>query len=133
MPRSLQWRRSALNGTAALLARQIQNGCVESFYGRLHDELPNETLFLSIAHARVETSAWIEDYNRERAQGAFGYRTPAGLAADWIGNGLLRYALRAPLRKPSLQPPRCLKQLFGSNTSWRKWKSRNRRRCSPSI
>jgi putative transposase len=32
----------------------MQNGYVESFKGRTRDELLNETLFLSLAHARVE-------------------------------------------------------------------------------
>ena len=32
----------------------MQNGYVESFNGRMRDELLNETLFLSLAHARVE-------------------------------------------------------------------------------
>jgi transposase InsO family protein len=31
----------------------MQNGYVESFNGRMRDELFNETLFLSMAHARV--------------------------------------------------------------------------------
>ncbi|WP_238401852.1 hypothetical protein, partial [Altererythrobacter sp. C41] len=35
-------------------------------------------------------------------------------------NGLLRYALRAPLRSPLLQPRSCAKQPPGSNPSWRK-------------
>jgi putative transposase len=37
--------------------RPMQNGYVESFNGRMRDELLNETLFLSLAHARVETAA----------------------------------------------------------------------------
>ena len=44
--------------------RPMQNGYVESFNGRMRDELLNETLFLSLAHARVEIAAWVEDYNR---------------------------------------------------------------------
>ena len=37
--------------------RPMQNGYVESFNGRMRDELLNETLFLSMAHARVEIAA----------------------------------------------------------------------------
>lgn len=37
--------------------RPMQNGYVESFNGRMRDELLNETLFLSMAHARVEIVA----------------------------------------------------------------------------
>ncbi|MCV0384558.1 MAG: aldehyde dehydrogenase family protein, partial [Erythrobacter sp.] len=35
-------------------------------------------------------------------------------------NGLLRYALRAPLRSPLLQPRSCATKRLGSNPSWRK-------------
>jgi putative transposase len=35
-------------------SKPMQNGYVESFNGRMRDELLNETLFLSMADARVE-------------------------------------------------------------------------------
>ena len=62
--------------------KPMQNGYVESFNGRMRDELLNETLFLSLAHARVEIAAWVEDYNRERPHSALGYETPAAFAAE---------------------------------------------------
>ncbi|NCP24493.1 MAG: IS3 family transposase [Erythrobacter sp.] len=62
--------------------KPIQNGFCESFNGRMRDELLNETLFLSLAHARVEIAAWVEDYNRERPHSALGYATPAAFAAE---------------------------------------------------
>ncbi|WP_170004130.1 IS3 family transposase [Pseudopontixanthobacter vadosimaris] len=62
--------------------RPMQNGYVESFNGRMRDELLNETLFLSMAHARVEIAAWVEDYNRERPHSSLGYATPAAFAAE---------------------------------------------------
>lgn len=37
--------------------------CVENFNGRMRGELLNEALFMSLAHARVEIAAWVEDYN----------------------------------------------------------------------
>jgi len=46
--------------------RPMQNGYVESFNGRMRDELLNETLFTSLAHARVKIAAWVEDYNGDR-------------------------------------------------------------------
>ena len=61
--------------------KPMQNGYVESFNGRMRDELLNETLFLSIDHARVEIAAWVEDYNRERPHSSLGYETPAAFAA----------------------------------------------------
>ena len=49
--------------------------------GRMRGELLNETLFLSMAHARVEIAAWVEDYNRERPHSSLEYETPAAFAA----------------------------------------------------
>jgi putative transposase len=57
----------------------MQNGYIESFNGRMRDELLNEALFLSLDHARVVISAWAEDYNQERPLSSFGHDTPAAL------------------------------------------------------
>jgi putative transposase len=62
--------------------KPMQNGYVESFNGRMRDELLNETLFMSLADARVEIAAWVEDYNRERPHSSLGYATPAAFAAE---------------------------------------------------
>lgn len=62
--------------------RPMQNGYVESFNGRMRDELLNETLFLSLDHARVVIAAWAEDHNQERPHSALGYETPAAFAAE---------------------------------------------------
>lgn len=62
--------------------KPMQNGYVESFNGRMRDELLNETLFLSLDHARVVISAWAEDYNQERPHSSLGYETPAAFAAE---------------------------------------------------
>ncbi|MGB3722012.1 MAG: IS3 family transposase [Pacificimonas sp.] len=62
--------------------KPMQNGFCESFNGRMRDELLNETLFLSMAHARVEIAAWVDDYNRERPHSSLGYTTPAAFAAE---------------------------------------------------
>lgn len=40
-----------------------KNGYVESFNGRMRDELLNETLFLSLDHARVVIAAFTAEYN----------------------------------------------------------------------
>ena len=54
-----------------------QNGFVESFNGRLRDELLNETLFKSLPHARAVLEAWRHDYNEERSHQSLADRTPA--------------------------------------------------------
>jgi len=43
--------------------KPIQNAFIESFNGRLRDEFLNETLFSSLAHARVMLANWRADYN----------------------------------------------------------------------
>lgn len=40
--------------------KPMQNGYVESFNGRMHDKLLNESLFIGLARSAV--SAWAEDY-----------------------------------------------------------------------
>ena len=58
----------------------MQNGFVESFNGRMRDELLNETMFRNLAHARVVIPAWATDYNTERPHSALNYQTPADYA-----------------------------------------------------
>jgi putative transposase len=53
---------------------------IESFNGRLRDELLNETLFPSLHHARVTLAAWRTDYNTERPHSRLGWQTPAAFA-----------------------------------------------------
>ena len=53
---------------------------VESFNGRMREELLNETMFRNLAHARVVITAWATDYNTERPHSALDYQTPADYA-----------------------------------------------------
>ncbi len=62
--------------------KPMQNGYVESFNGRMRDELLNESLFLDLDHARQLISAWIADYNTARPHSSLGYQTPAAYAED---------------------------------------------------
>ena len=55
----------------------MQNGFIESFNGRLRDELLNETLFTSLAQARVATALWRADYNTARPHAALAHQPPA--------------------------------------------------------
>jgi len=57
--------------------KPTQNAFIESFNGRLRDELLNETLFVSLAHARVALDAWKDDYNTVRPHGSIGNVPPA--------------------------------------------------------
>ncbi len=44
--------------------KPMQNGYIESFNGRMRDELLNESLFLDLDQARQLIAAWVADYNR---------------------------------------------------------------------
>jgi len=58
-----------------------QNGYIESFNGRLRDELLNSESFGSLEEARVVLEDWRVAYNRERPHSALGYKTPEAFAA----------------------------------------------------
>ena len=62
-----------------------QNGHNESFNGRLRDELLNETLFRSLAHARAELEARRRDYNERRPHSGLGWMTPRDYASTFYG------------------------------------------------
>ena len=62
-----------------------ENGYVESFNGRLRDELLNRELFLSVPEARYVLDEWREDYNCRRPHGSLNWRTPAAFAASLAG------------------------------------------------
>ena len=63
--------------------KPAQNAFIESFNGRLRDELLNETLFRSLPQARVVLEAWRRDYNAERPHSSLGWQTPLAFAAHW--------------------------------------------------
>ena len=44
--------------------KPVQNAFIESFNGRLRDEFLNETLFTSLAQARIALEEWRRDYKR---------------------------------------------------------------------
>lgn len=60
--------------------KPMQNGFVESFNGRMRDELLNETMFRNIAHARAVIRTWATDFNETRPHSALGYQTPKAFA-----------------------------------------------------
>jgi putative transposase len=60
--------------------RPMQNGYIESFNGRMRDELLNESLFIDLDQARQLISNWAVDYNTARPHSSLGYKTPAAYA-----------------------------------------------------
>ena len=57
--------------------KPTQNAFIESFNGRLRDELLNEEVFDSLADARKKLAMWRYDYNNVRPHSALGGSTPA--------------------------------------------------------
>jgi putative transposase len=60
--------------------KPMQNGYIESFNGRMRDELLNESLFIDLDQARKLIDAWVTDYNTARPHSSLGYKTPAPYA-----------------------------------------------------
>ena len=54
-----------------------ENGYVESFNGKMRDELLNGEIFDTILEAQVVTEAWRKEYNTIRPHSSLGYRAPA--------------------------------------------------------
>ena len=63
--------------------KPTQNAFIESFNGRLGDELLNETPLPSLAHARATLADWRDDYNIDRPHSGIGWQTPNEYAAIW--------------------------------------------------
>ncbi len=61
--------------------RPMQNGYIESFNGRMRDELLNESLFVNLDQVRQLIGAWVIDYNTARPHSSLDYKTPAAYAA----------------------------------------------------
>jgi putative transposase len=54
-----------------------ENGYIESFNGKMRDELLNGEIFDTILEARVITERWRKTYNTVRPHSSLGYRPPA--------------------------------------------------------
>ena len=67
--------------------KPMQNGYVESFNGRMRDELLNESLFFGLDHARSAIAEWVDDYNTFRPHSSLGYQTPAAYAGTIAATG----------------------------------------------
>jgi transposase InsO family protein len=61
-----------------------ENGYIESFHGRLRDELLNRELFYSVKEAKVLVENWRLEYNHHRPHSSLDYKTPAQFAATCI-------------------------------------------------
>ncbi len=73
-----------------------ENGYVESFIGKLRDELLNGEIFYTLREAQVLVERWRQHYNRVRPHSSLGYRPPAPEATEPGPSGF------APLSRPAL-------------------------------
>jgi len=54
-----------------------ENGYIESFNGKLRDELLNREIFTTLTEAKVLIAEWRKEYNQVRPHSARGYKPPA--------------------------------------------------------
>ena len=59
-----------------------ENGYIESFNGKLRDELLAREIFFTLREAQVLVERWRKEYNRVRPHSALGYRPPAPEAIE---------------------------------------------------
>jgi putative transposase len=62
-----------------------ENGYIESFNGKLRDELLNGEIFYTLAEAKVVIEGWRRHYNTLRPHSSLGYRPPAPEVVLWQG------------------------------------------------
>lgn len=80
----MRWLRDAAIGPAFIApGSPWQNGFVESFNGKLRDELLNREWFRSRAEAKVLIERWRQFYNERRPHSAHGYKPPASIRRNW--------------------------------------------------
>ena len=86
----LQWTQERQIGWHYIApGKPTQNAFIESFNGRLRDELLNETLFSSLDHAREALANWKDDYNNFRPHSALNNVAPA-IYAMFSASGMQR-------------------------------------------
>jgi len=54
-----------------------ENGYIESFNGKLRDELLNREIFTTLTEAKILIEQWRKEYNQIRPHSALRYRPPA--------------------------------------------------------
>ncbi|MFZ4638605.1 MAG: integrase core domain-containing protein, partial [Pirellulales bacterium] len=91
-----------------------ENGYVESFNGKLRDELLDREVFDTLLEAKVLIGRWRKAYNTVRPHSSLGYRPPAPESRRRIGGELHRGRVNGPrlyFRRLATTgvPPHCLR------------------------
>ena len=101
-----RWLDRACVGTLYIQkASPWENGYVESFNGRLRDELLNGELFLSLAEARYVLDEWRLAYNHRRPHSGISWQTPAAFAATLEGKSAEAFSAATPAGPSVGAPP----------------------------
>ena len=79
-----------------------ENGYVESFNGKLRDELLNGELFFTLKEAQILIEQWRREYNHLRPHSSLGGRPPAPETILWPGFSLEDFAPATFTREPAL-------------------------------
>lgn len=81
----MRWLRDQAIGPAFITpGSPWQNGFVESFNGKLRDELLNREWFRSRMEAKVLIEQWRLFYNEQRPHSAHRYQPPASVRRNWM-------------------------------------------------
>ncbi len=80
-----------------------ENAYIETFNGKLRDELLDREIFTCLAEARHLAARHRFEYNHERPHSSLGYTTPAEFASGCSPSGSATLRLRSSTRRP-LQP-----------------------------
>jgi transposase InsO family protein len=51
-----------------------ENGCIDSFNGKMRDELPNREISYTLLEAQIMIERWRKEYNYIRPHSSLGYR-----------------------------------------------------------
>jgi transposase InsO family protein len=62
-----------------------ENGYIESFNGKMRDELLNRELFTTLEEAKILIEEWRMEYNQIRPHSSLGYRPPAPVVKVPVG------------------------------------------------
>ena len=79
-----------------------ENGYVESFNGKLRDELLNGEVFYTLKEAQILIECWRQQYNHLRPHSSLGGRPPAPKTIAWPGLSLEDYGPPSLTREPAL-------------------------------
>ena len=79
-----------------------ENGYIESFNGKLRDELLNGEVFYTLKEAQILVANWRRLYNGLRPHSSLGQRPPAPETIVWPGFSLTDYAPPTPTREVAM-------------------------------